>query len=113
MLLTTHADLLQGPARVGGVGKTQIASEYLHRFAADYDILWWISTDQPTPCNAPVLAELAGGAGAASRGQRPERVQGYWRRCAAASHHPVRDAGSVDHIPIEQEASDPRLECGR
>jgi hypothetical protein len=32
---------------LGGVGKTQLAIEYAHRFAADDQPVWWIDADQP------------------------------------------------------------------
>src|SRR4051812_48871699 len=32
---------------LGGVGKTQLATEYAHRFAADYHLVWWIDAAQP------------------------------------------------------------------
>ncbi|HUD35540.1 MAG TPA: FxSxx-COOH system tetratricopeptide repeat protein [Streptosporangiaceae bacterium] len=45
---------LQG---IGGVGKTQIAIEYVHRFKTDYDVIWWLDCQQPQFIDAS-LADL-------------------------------------------------------
>ncbi|MEU7435108.1 FxSxx-COOH system tetratricopeptide repeat protein, partial [Streptomyces sioyaensis] len=51
LLAQIREDLLGGRRAValhglGGIGKTQIALEYAHRFASQYDTVWWIDAEQ-------------------------------------------------------------------
>jgi Domain of unknown function (DUF4062)/Tetratricopeptide repeat/NB-ARC domain len=43
---------------LGGVGKTQVALEYAHRFMADYDLIWWIPAERLQGISL-ALADLA------------------------------------------------------
>ncbi|MFJ4981822.1 FxSxx-COOH system tetratricopeptide repeat protein [Streptomyces coeruleorubidus] len=74
LVFTGREDLLQrlerelrgGPTAVlphalhglGGVGKSQLAQEYVYRQANQYDIVWWIPAERPTQI-AQALVELA------------------------------------------------------
>ncbi|MBI1730923.1 toll/interleukin-1 receptor domain-containing protein [Candidatus Acetothermia bacterium] len=47
LTLGKNAALTQAIHGLGGVGKSQAATEYAYRHARDYDIVWWIHAEKP------------------------------------------------------------------
>ena len=45
-LLAGDRAVVQAFQGMGGVGKTQLAAEYAHRFAGAYDLAWWVNAEQ-------------------------------------------------------------------
>ncbi|MFI7598427.1 FxSxx-COOH system tetratricopeptide repeat protein [Actinoplanes sp. NPDC049681] len=61
-LLSGGQVLVQALHGMGGVGKTQLAVEYAHRFAGEYELVWWINSENPALIGEQ-LASLAVAAG--------------------------------------------------
>ncbi|MFE9061433.1 FxSxx-COOH system tetratricopeptide repeat protein [Streptomyces violaceusniger] len=58
-----------------GIGKSQLAAEYAHRFAARYDVVWWVTVDGRPALEArlaalaPVLVRVLGEVGVRQDGK--------------------------------------------
>ena len=67
-LLSADRSAVQVLRGMGGVGKTQLATEFAYRWQARYGIAWWISAEQPgliagqVAALAPVLGCVSGDA---------------------------------------------------
>jgi tetratricopeptide (TPR) repeat protein len=82
-----HASLLPGQAAavvqpqalhgLGGVGKTQLVLEYAYRHLADYDLVWWVTAEQPAAIPGQLVA-LARRLGIPEAVQQAETVQVLW-----------------------------------
>ncbi|MEV4974130.1 FxSxx-COOH system tetratricopeptide repeat protein [Streptomyces scopuliridis] len=59
---------------MSGVGKTQLAAEYVYRFGAEYDVVWWVSADKRVTCRQK-LAELAPALGLSTGVEYGERLR--------------------------------------
>ena len=83
-LLAGDRAVVQALHGMGGVGKTQLATEYAHRFAGGYDLVWWIAAEQAGLIGEQVAA-LAAELGCAEPGRGlPRRAAGGAGRAAAA-----------------------------
>ena len=83
---------------LGGVGKTQIALEYAHRFQGDYHLIWWINAEQPLEISL-ALTELAGRLGLQTSDNAAE--------AAAATLEQLRRDRSGRWLLIFDNAEDP------
>ena len=59
---------------MGGVGKTQLAIEYAHRHSDDYDVTWWLDSEN-TALMTQQYADLAAELGAAQPGLPQDAIR--------------------------------------
>jgi tetratricopeptide (TPR) repeat protein len=62
---------------LGGIGKTQLALEFAHRYGSDYDMVWWVPAELPTSATAALVA-LASRLGVHEVANQGEMVAGLF-----------------------------------
>ncbi|MFF1652818.1 FxSxx-COOH system tetratricopeptide repeat protein [Streptomyces sp. NPDC058255] len=59
---------------MSGVGKTQLAAEYVYRFGSEYDVVWWVNAEKRVNYRRR-LAELAPQLGLSTGAEYGERIR--------------------------------------
>ncbi|MFF5754875.1 FxSxx-COOH system tetratricopeptide repeat protein [Streptomyces longwoodensis] len=59
---------------MSGVGKTQLAAEYVYRFGSEYDVVWWVNAEKRVTYRR-LLAELAPKLGLSTGAEYGERLR--------------------------------------
>ncbi|MYS11988.1 tetratricopeptide repeat protein [Streptomyces sp. SID6041] len=72
---------------MSGIGKTQLAAEYAHRFSSDYDIVWWVSSDDRN-VQRDRFGELAVQLGLATGNEPGERIRAVREALRRGDPHP-------------------------
>ena len=67
------AALTQAISGLGGVGKTQLAAEYAHRYAGQYEVVWWVRAEEPAMI-AEEYAQLAAALKLPEKGEADQRL---------------------------------------
>jgi TIR domain-containing protein/tetratricopeptide repeat protein/NB-ARC domain-containing protein len=73
-LVSGDRAVVQALYGMSGVGKTQLATEYAHRFAGTYDLAWWVAAEQPALI-AEQFAALGAALGCAAPGAGSDAVR--------------------------------------
>jgi tetratricopeptide (TPR) repeat protein len=64
---------------LGGVGKSRLATEYAHRYANDYSLVFWVPADEPVGI-VTRLSELAERLGIPAGDRSPDMLASLWER---------------------------------